>query len=373
MSTDPGLTSDTCIFIEAISGDGGTHSTGSSPAWWLSPDIQLTGPVSGADAGDANRDNPVVVKAHRKNACTLASGVHNVFAELWIGNPALAMAPNINTRQISSTALIAVAGLPAGGTATHTFTWHPPAGATDPDPEAPGHKCLIARVYSENVFPDANDFHVPEDQHVAQHNITVVAAPVGGHMRMNISTGNPNKFSQRITVNVQQDTKPSRFVLNAVEPSVKRVREFQSFAATVTPIALETTNFHAHIATELAQIGPIVTGVATKKAATKATTKAATKTVAATRRVAAQELIQPVKGVEISSFLTLNPTTRRFGQLTRPNLQAIIALQPRVFQTFAFTADLSKAKRGEGRIYHLTQAGADGKLHGGLTVVVVGR
>ena len=43
MANDPGLSTDTCIFMEAVSGDGGNHN--GSGIWWLSPDIDLVGPV----------------------------------------------------------------------------------------------------------------------------------------------------------------------------------------------------------------------------------------------------------------------------------------------------------------------------------------
>ena len=50
MPNDPGFANDTCIFMEAISGDGGTHHP--NGVWWLSPDINLVGPVSGAGWSD---------------------------------------------------------------------------------------------------------------------------------------------------------------------------------------------------------------------------------------------------------------------------------------------------------------------------------
>jgi len=50
MPNDPGLAGDTCFYMEAVSGDGGTHDPAGT--WWLSPDIQLTGPVSGPDNAD---------------------------------------------------------------------------------------------------------------------------------------------------------------------------------------------------------------------------------------------------------------------------------------------------------------------------------
>jgi len=66
MPNDPGLANDTCIFMEAISGDGErtmrTMSGGSVPI------IALTGPVSGADNADPGQTNPVQVRCHKKAA-----------------------------------------------------------------------------------------------------------------------------------------------------------------------------------------------------------------------------------------------------------------------------------------------------------------
>ena len=65
MANDPGLSGDTCIYMEAVAGDGGVHN--SSGVWWLSPDIQLVGPTSGPDKADPGVVNPVTVTARRKS------------------------------------------------------------------------------------------------------------------------------------------------------------------------------------------------------------------------------------------------------------------------------------------------------------------
>jgi hypothetical protein len=64
MPNDPGLTGDSCIFMEAIPGDGGNQNP--NDVWWLSPDIILTGPVSGLDRADAGQSNEIKIKFHRK-------------------------------------------------------------------------------------------------------------------------------------------------------------------------------------------------------------------------------------------------------------------------------------------------------------------
>ena len=113
MANDPGLAGDTCYFMEAVSGDGGTHDP--AGVWWLSPDILLTGPVSGPDNADPGQVNPVEVKFHRKAAnsdCT-TPGDESITVELWVGNPSLAMAPN---NQASTFAIQSIgAQVPAPG------------------------------------------------------------------------------------------------------------------------------------------------------------------------------------------------------------------------------------------------------------------
>src|SRR5215218_3572913 len=101
MANDPGLATDTCVFVEAIAGDNGTHAGG---VWWLSPDIQLTSGVTGlpdkADPGP--NPNPVVVRAHVKGNCTLTDTSRRLKLELYVGNPSLVMTPTANTVLITN-------------------------------------------------------------------------------------------------------------------------------------------------------------------------------------------------------------------------------------------------------------------------------
>ncbi len=95
MPNDPGLANDTCIFMEAIPGDGGNQNP--NDVWWLSPDINLVGPVSGADNADAGQINPVRVKFHRKSANSNCHfpGDESLTVELWVANPSLVMSPRV--------------------------------------------------------------------------------------------------------------------------------------------------------------------------------------------------------------------------------------------------------------------------------------
>src|SRR6266481_5922870 len=171
MPNDPGLAADNCFFMEAISGDGGVHNP--NAVWWLSPDISLAGPVSGADKADPGLVNPVHVKFHRQAGACITPGDESISVQLWVGNPSLVMAPNDPV----STTLVGFTGaqLPApGGNTIQQIDWTPPSGLPPDNPQSSGHKCLVARCYPESLTPSVKSFFVPDDPHVAQHNICIV-------------------------------------------------------------------------------------------------------------------------------------------------------------------------------------------------------
>jgi hypothetical protein len=93
MANDPGLAADTCIFLEAISGDGGNQNP--NDVWWLSPDIALTGHTSGPENADAGT-NQITIRFHRKPAGTCNfPGDESITVEAWVANPSLVMAPHL--------------------------------------------------------------------------------------------------------------------------------------------------------------------------------------------------------------------------------------------------------------------------------------
>src|SRR5215831_399912 len=178
MADDPGLSSDTCIFLEAITGDGGTHNAGDT--WWLSPDINLLGVLSGPDNADAGQVNPVTVKFHRKPAASncLFPGDESLLAELWVANPSLVISPRIP----HSALRVGLIGTPLpaeGETGTQQIDWRAARVANVEDPQSPGPKCLVARVYPSSLTPSATNFFAPDDQHVAQHNLCIVPTTTG--------------------------------------------------------------------------------------------------------------------------------------------------------------------------------------------------
>src|SRR5215831_11891304 len=175
MANDPGLVADAATYLQAIAGDNGVHNV--NGVWWLSPDIQLNGPVSGPDKADPGVANTIDVTIHASATAAPFPGTESITIELYVANPSLVMAPN----NAQSTAHIDSVGLPVpapGGSATNQFVWTPPQGVPAGDPQAPGHKCLIAHAYDDPLTPSQQDFFLPQDPHVAQHNICIV--PCGG-------------------------------------------------------------------------------------------------------------------------------------------------------------------------------------------------
>jgi hypothetical protein len=329
MTHDPGLAADTCTFMEAVSGDGGTHNSGG--VWWLSPDIALTGPTSGPDKADPGADNSIQLTFHRKpaaNNCSLPAGTESITAEVWVGNPALAMTPD----NPASTKMVGGIGSPIpsdGATVTpQPIIWHPLTGLDPSDPQSPGHKCLIARCYADPLTPSTTDFFVPDDPHVAQHNICIV--PCGGPGAANrpgpcgfkISTVNRDRqLPQKVTLQAVVDLNPTKFVRDVVMRRLERTHGFRRLATS------------------------------------------------APRRFTFE--LPDFPNAQIVDDLHSGCLALLFGGKGQHILDANIELAAGQLTTFTFNADLSRARLGDAHIFHLRQIGSDKRDQGGLTLVMV--
>ena len=312
MADDPGLVSDTSTYLQAIAGDNGVHDV--NGVWWLSPDIQLHGPVSGPDKADPGADNTVDVTVH-VNGPDNPTGAESITVQLFVANPSLVMAPD----NPQSTALIDSIGvaIPApGGSSSYQFHWTPPSGAPANDPQASGHKCLIVRAYGDPLTPDNTQFYIPQDRHQAQHNICIV--PCGGPgaasrpagCGTNVNTINPSKKAVRARIRATLDTEPSKIVREIVLARLRHVKGFQ----------------------RLAPAGPRAFGF---------------------------------------EFHGVHAGTVAAPQLTRGTaVESEVPLDPGQFITFRFTADLSGGKLGEAHVFHLTHS-EGGAVVGGVTVVIL--
>ncbi|HKO95827.1 MAG TPA: hypothetical protein VJU86_02465 [Pyrinomonadaceae bacterium] len=230
MASDPGFSSDTCIFMEAAPGDGGAHNGNS--VWWLSPDLSLTGPTSGIDQADSGQINKIRVKFRRKpesSGCTFP-GAESITVEVWVANPSIAMVP-FDANSCRRVGFIG-SPLPLEGTSgTQLIDWNPRVGLPATDPESKGQKCLIARAYPDNLFPNATRFFVPDDQHVVQHNLSVTTCDPRG-CSFKVSTANPlaREGVLRIKLKAQFDPNPSNFVRTMVLKRLQSTPGFQQIA-----------------------------------------------------------------------------------------------------------------------------------------------
>jgi hypothetical protein len=161
---------DVTVFVEDVAGDQG--APGASP-FWLSPDVDIP-----AHPGEATQGpNTVQIRVHSHDEPIIEE---LIAAEVYVGQPSLAMSPTANTQRIDPGNLRfrpanlagtePVASL-AGGILT--FTWTPSATAGQVD--GPGHRCLILRAFPESLTPPTTPFDVPNEQHEAQRNIEILS------------------------------------------------------------------------------------------------------------------------------------------------------------------------------------------------------
>jgi hypothetical protein len=316
MPNDPGLAADTCTYMEAVAGDGGIHAT--SGAWWLSPDLQLVGSISGPDKADPGVDNTVDVTMHASADCKLPPGTESLTIDLYVANPSLAMAPN-NSASTTHIDSIGMPLLASGASQTHPFHWVPPTGLPAADPQSPGHKCLIARCYADPMIPNNTSFFAPDDRHVAQHNICIVPCGGPGAARRPVGCGlavttiNPDvRKPQRTKLRATLDLEPDKHVLAVV---MRRLKKTEGFS----------------------RLSPV-----------------------------------PPRGFELQlTGFPKRKITDRTKEKLAPLYETEIALDAGQLIGINFTADLRGAKLGDAYIFHLTQHGPEGQPQGGLTVVMI--
>ena len=325
MPGDSGLANDTCIFMEAVPGDHGTHNA--QGPWWLSADITLTGPASGPDTADSGQVNTLKAKFHRKSASSNCHfpGDESITVELWVANPSLVMAPRVR----GSAMRVGFIGSPVpaeGDSGTEQLDWLAPASLPADNPQAGGPKCLVARCYPDSGTPSGTSFFLPDDQHVAQRNLCVVTTATHGVVfkvnTLNLDpSSNPLQPSQ-VKLRALLDLAPNHFIASTVMARLQLTSGFQrlrtkgltgGFEFDLTGFTVSQVIDHSH------QILP----------------------------------------------LPLRPTASSF--------EAHVALPARGVVPIPFAANLTGVNAGEACIFHLIQTSMNDVAEGGLTLVVLKR
>lgn len=329
MPNDPGLSADTCFYLEAVAGDGGAHQSGG--VWWLSPDIQLTGATSGPDKADPGAANTIDVTVHAKpEGCATPQGAESVTVEVWAGNPSLVMTPDNPSSAVKIDSLGLSTPAP-GSKRSLPFTWTPPIGLPTGDPQGPGHKCIIARAYPDSLAPSAEHFFVPDDQHVAQRNICVVpcggpgAARLPGPCGFEVTTANPSKEDAAVTLRAAFDPRPAGHVRDVVLGRLRQTDGFKQLAER-PPRALRLD-------------------------------------------------LPDFPGAEVSGRSHTGCLGMLFGGggggAKEPGYEARVRMRPKQFTRLTLLADLAGARFGDAYVFHLTQHDRAGRAQGGLTVVML--
>ena len=226
-----------------------TEKSNPNDVWWLSPDITLTGHTSGPENADAGT-NQIAIRFHRKPVGTCNfPGDESITVEAWVANPSLVMAPHLR----GSAARVGFIGstLPAdGGSHTQQIDWTPPpASLPSPlgidNPQQPGPKCLVAICYPNSLTPDANRFFVPGDQHLAQHNLSLVST-TSAQVKFKVNTLNPSAGAAIVVPAVKlravMDLAPSTFVKKTILKRLQLLTGFQQLrTAAARRIRLDLT------------------------------------------------------------------------------------------------------------------------------------
>lgn len=161
---------DQSVYVEDRAGDQGAP-TGPGP-FWLSPDVDI--PAHTGVAGQGSND--VQIRVHSRDEPIL---MEKITAEVYVGEPSLAMSPTVGTKRIGPGLTFRppgvagtepVADIPGG---TATFPWTPSSDPTKVD--GPGHRCLVVRAFPVSVAPPTDPFTPETEQHEAQHNIEILS------------------------------------------------------------------------------------------------------------------------------------------------------------------------------------------------------
>lgn len=341
--------------------------------WYLSPDIWL---------GNANPDlaevgaNTIHVRAHMKAGKTFTQS--QAVADVYVGNPSLVMTPFAGTKFLGQIFYAKNAFVAPSLNQDKTLTWNLMQGTGD-DPEAPGHRCLIARLYPFGT-PKPNVFDVPNEQHEAQRNFCVIkcdaqegkkkAGGVGAGMDGTIAgaalgavanglweflidtTALSPKQPEQVTIRATRPATVAPIIRRLALPSLKRLR-FRRFAVAPPPRFSIDFDLPEELLPRYEYVGE----------------GDEVKTVELERPWRPE--VGEVKEVMVTK---VSPLVRLLGRILRakvPHYDVTVGLEPRRIARFAFKVDLRRTPVGHAQLFRLEQIDAKGRIQGGMALIFV--
>lgn len=309
-----------------------------APYWWLSPDVIMVNNPPDENTANPDLGGNVISSVTVHNKCD-SFDVTTVRFDLYVCAPSLNVGPTIDPNGV------AVYNPPNGS--FHTITafdsqtqvpWvvsSTPGAANTADPP---HHCLIARCYPLSSPPDpGNISYVNQDQHYAQHNVTVNPVPMKSpKKRISIRTGNSLREPELVVIQAVPDLAPAQGTLATLLPTLQATPGFKQISSK----PLREVSFNLDPLTE-----PHGGGVFDK----------------------IEDFFEDkVKDV-------LHDLEVKFGKAAPSGSGAMgrVKIAPKFYTAFDFNVDLTGAEPGDAFIYHLTQTTGTGVQNGGLTVVAV--
>jgi hypothetical protein len=315
MAIDSALVDDTCPYL----------LPGAAPNWWASDDIKIIGPNPSGIAipGQINR---VQVTTRRKGGdngdCSLPDNTDFFRLELYVcnptGSPLRINSNNVkkifdNQGGIPQEVFIELTDLLPGGTFANIIHWKLPDPAVHPA-EGLGHKCLIARIYSNaNPMPPGNDigdYAASQDQHYAQRNICIgtCASPCG----VDVWTENLQEEAVDVTFRLVVDTRPSEELVGVLTPLLQPY-DFMRFSDELPPAGY---------------------------------------------------------GLEFADFPDLPKREINDPDTDLPGIEVDVRLEPGSYVPFRFVTDLEGSEPGTAHLFHLKHV-EQGAVLSGLTIVMI--
>jgi hypothetical protein len=199
------------LYIRYSATDHGERDIPAGTQYWLSPAIEIIGSGMGAGTIVAGIDQLVRVYVGNKSSNAHTDVTVQVFATNWgTMNPWLQSLGGPAGRDGGPFTVVGGAKWENASEGVIDIGWHPDPSELDGLPQK--HVCVFANVQRpgdgapQSNPPDFSD--IPTNQHHAQRNMTLVAAPLGGGMGMMFHAANMGEAAEVFLLEVTETAGP---------------------------------------------------------------------------------------------------------------------------------------------------------------------